>query len=387
MYLYRNNSIEMIPRPLRRALGQVASDLSKEKLLCTTVGTALVGSGWCWLNETNRVKQEKKKKKKETGVKRKRRIAVDAKFLTQLRYIFGIVIPKWKSKESAFILVQTAVLFARSLLSVRTAGLISRGMRAATDRSWTQFYTVIVDFVLTGMTASVINAALKFLKFILAVRVRRRLTRYVHEKYLSDRSYYKLQQDGKLDNVDQRIVRELYEFANKAADLYQRTFKPVLDLVLCTRALAENVGYKGPAVLYFYFVFVAFLLKTVSPPLGKMLSEEKIREGNFSHSHNRLISHAEEVAFLGGGDTEKILMNKQFDHIVNHKRKMLLAEFQQGITVQWFAKYCASCIGYPVLALPFLIAQNPGSALHCLCRCFCLCLYLFLCCLYFDLCL
>jgi ATP-binding cassette subfamily D (ALD) protein 3 len=39
---------------------------------------------------------------------------------------------------------------------------------------------------------------------------------------------------GNLDNADQRIVEDLNQFCATASDLFGRTFKPLLDVVLST---------------------------------------------------------------------------------------------------------------------------------------------------------
>lgn len=63
-------------------------------------------------------KQETKKKKKK-----RERVGVNGKFLRRLIYILRIIIPKWNSKSFFFLLVQTLLLIARSLLSIKMAKL------------------------------------------------------------------------------------------------------------------------------------------------------------------------------------------------------------------------------------------------------------------------
>ena len=136
-------------------------------------------------------------------------------------------------------------------------------------------------------------------------------------------------------------------------------------MILSTRALSQVVGYKGPLVLYSYFIISAITLSNIVPPFGKMIAEEQSREGDFRRSHHRLITHSEEIAFYNGDLREKMILNNELDRIIHHKRKMELLRFRQGIIDQWIIKYFASCIGFPILALPFLLHNNdaltPGS--------------------------
>lgn len=50
----------------------------------------------------------------------------------------------------------------------------------------------------------------------------------------------------------------------------------------------------------------ARLLKLMTPPFGKLAAEQGAREGNLRFVHARLITHAEEIAFYGGHEIEKV---------------------------------------------------------------------------------
>merc|ERR1719446_552177 len=106
----------------------------------------------------------------------------------------------------------------------------------------------------------------------------------------------------RLDNVDQRIVADLQNFTKTLADLYSRTFKPALDVFLCTRAMAQSLSVKSPLIMYSYFIVSTFLLRIVSPPLARLTAQQQAIEGDFRFCHSRLLSHAEEVAFMAGDE-------------------------------------------------------------------------------------
>ena len=48
------------------------------------------------------------------------------------------------------------------------------------------------------------------------------------------------------------------------------------------------------------------MLKLMTPPFGKLAAEQGAREGNLRFVHARLITHAEEIAFYGGHEIEKV---------------------------------------------------------------------------------
>lgn len=70
----------------------------------------------------------------------------------------------------------------------------------------------------------------------------------------------------------------------------------LLDVVLFTRALSRQMGYKRQAALYGYYILCAQLLRATSPPLALMTAQETALGGAFRAAHQRLVANAEEVA-------------------------------------------------------------------------------------------
>lgn len=88
-----------------------------------------------------------------------------------------------------------------------------------------------------------------------------------------------------LTNADQRITEDVEKFCFSISELYGHTFKPLLDVVLFTRSLSRVMGYRAQFALYGYYVFVAWLLRTISPPLSQMLAQEAGLSGSFRAAH------------------------------------------------------------------------------------------------------
>jgi ATP-binding cassette subfamily D (ALD) protein 3 len=216
----------------------------------------------------------------------------------------------------------------------------------------------------TGIAASVINSGIKFLTNAITVAFRRRLTEYVHSRYLAHRSYYRaaVLRLGNLDNADARIVEDLNQFCATAADLFSRTFKPALDVALSTQRMGRSMGYGGLTALYTYFLVSGALVRAVSPPIPRLVAEQAALEGDFRRAHARLIAHAEEVAFLEGASREKSILNGKLRSVTAFATKLHLLQFRQGIVDQWGLKYFASVIGWPILAVPFLTHPSDDVA-------------------------
>ena len=299
------------------------------------------------------------------GEPRRRGAAVDAVFVKRLAFILRIVVPSITSKEAMLLAIQSTMLVTRSFISLRIAKKGGDGLRAVMERSWKKFFFVLGDFFVSGVSASVVNSALKYLTNSITVSFRERLTERVHREYLRDGAFYRaaVLRVGNLDNADQRIADDLHQFCHTASDLFARTFKPLLDVILSTARMAENMGYGGLAVLYGYFVLSGALIKSLSPPFSEYIARTQKLEGDFRRAHSRLIAHAEEVAFLGGAESERSVLDERLRGVTSWSRFYFYLQFKQGVVDQYFIKYFASMIGWPVLAFPFLSdASDRGAA-------------------------
>ena len=286
----------------------------------------------------------------------------DATLVARLRTILPIIVPSATSTEACLLYTQTATLICRSLLSLRISELKGRGLKSVLNRSWKEFSTAMVDFFFTSVAASFVNSTLKYLANTISVRFRERLTKHTHARYANAQnlSFYKaaVLRVGDLDNADARICDDLSLFCDTASDLFGRTFKPALDVVLSTHRMGQNMGYTGLAILYSYFALSGVVIKAVSPPFSKYIAHLQKLEGTFRRNHSRLITHAEEVAFLNGADRERKILDDSLLTVTRAQGTYFWMQFKQGIFDQFVTKYFASQVGWPVVAVPFLMSTS-----------------------------
>eukprot|EP01079_Euglenida_sp_SAG-EU17-18_P007713 gene7713-1381_t len=236
-----------------------------------------------------------------------------------------------------------------------------------------------------------VNSSIKFLNNMMATEFRLRLTRHVHSLYLSNNQFYHTALNPSsdlLDNIDQRVVDDVSEFAHEFANLYSscprlylslqdmpapivltpavpvpRSFKPLLDVIFFTYAAGRKTGVLGPVLLYSYFVAAGFLMRALSPPFALYKALNQQLEGDLRHGHSRLVAHAEEVAFLGGGPKEKQLLDESLGHLTSFGFAQNLLHLATNMRDQYVLKYLSNIVGYPILAVPFMLRNDlsPGQ--------------------------
>ena len=119
-----------------------------------------------------------------------------------------------------------------------------------------------------------------------------------------------------LDNLDQRITSDIYEWCYEIVGLYGHSFKPILEFALSVSAAMKDIGAKRPIGMFSWFLLVGGIIRGISPSIGGVVSKRQAMEGEFRRVHSRLIAHAEEIAFLKGASAEEQLLNDRFDDMV-----------------------------------------------------------------------
>ena len=223
---------------------------------------------------------------------------------------------------------------------------------------------MVTKLILSGF-ASYTNAAIKFLQSKVAIAFRTRLTRYIHDLYLNDNlNYYKiLNLDGGIgQGADQFITNDLTLFTASAASLYSSIGKPLVDLCVFNYQLFRSLGPLALTGLLANYFLTATFLRRLSPPFGKLKAVEGKKEGDFRSLHSRLIANAEEVAFYGGADMEKVFMDKGFADLKTWMEGIYRLKIRYNMLEDFVLKYSWSAFGYLITSLPVFLPEWGGFA-------------------------
>jgi hypothetical protein len=228
--------------------------------------------------------------------------------------------------------------------------------RAIAQGSWPIWSRWVGNFLLWAGSATVVNSGLRYTEALIALELRNGLTRAAHARYLTGTNFYRasvLKNTQGLDNADQRICSDIAAFSQETARLYGHSFKPVLEFGLSLAAAAGELGYSRPLTLFATQVAFITALRGLTPGLGKMVAREAELEGNFRAAHSRLIAHAEEVAFLRGGDTERGILNARLTALIGAQRIHSLQRIRRSVTEN-IGKFQSLLVGGWFVHIPFL---------------------------------
>ncbi len=175
-------------------------------------------------------------------------------------------------------------------------------------------------------------------------------------------NYYKLLNlDGGIgQSADQFICNDLTLFTDSAASLYSSIGKPFVDLCVFNYQLFRSLGPLALTGLMANYIVTATALRRLSPPFGKLKAIEGRREGDFRALHARLIANAEEIAFYGGADMEKIFLDKGFKDLKGWMEGIYRIKIRYNMLEDFVLKYSWSAFGYLITSLPIFLPEWGG---------------------------
>lgn len=139
-------------------------------------------------------------------------------------------------------------------------------------------------------------------------------------------------------DADQRITQDLEKLTTDLSGLVTGLVKPSVDILWFTWRMKLLTGQRGVAILYVYMLLGLGFLRAVTPDFGDLISQEQQLEGIFRFMHERLCTHAESVAFFGGGAREKAMVESRFSDLLTHSQYLLRKKWLFGILDDFITK-------------------------------------------------
>ncbi|OTA65367.1 hypothetical protein K449DRAFT_266901 [Hypoxylon sp. EC38] len=292
---------------------------------------------------------------------KKRKVELNREFFKSLLRLLKIVVPGARSKETRLLVSHSFFLVVRTLISLKVAEMDGAIVKALVKGNGKEFLTRIVWWMLIAVPATFTNSMLSYHQAELSLRYRTRLTQYIHDKYLSQLTFYGISAlDDRIKNPDQLIAVDVAKFSNSLAELYSNLAKPILDMTIYTWSLSKSVGGEGVMFMSLLVQLSAGVMRALTPPFGKYVADEARLEGEFRFQHSRLIDHSEEVALYHGHEAEKDTLDKGYFTLIKHVNYILRRRFYHGVMEDFVIKYFWGALGLLLCSVPVFF-KLPGQ--------------------------
>ncbi|CRK27910.1 ATP-binding cassette sub-family D member 1 like protein [Verticillium longisporum] len=291
---------------------------------------------------------------------KKKKVELNREFFRSLLRLLKIVIPGWKSKETRLLISHSFFLVIRTLISLKVAAMDGQIVKSLVKGNGREFLMRIVWWMLIAVPATFTNSMLSYHQAELSLKYRTRLTQHIHDKYLSQLTFYGISAlDDRIKNADQLIAVDVAKFSNSLAEVYSNLAKPLLDMTIYTYSLSNSVGGEGVVFMSLLVQLSANIMRALTPPFGKFVADEARLEGEFRFQHSRLIDYAEEVALYNGHEAEKDTLDKGYFTLIKHVNYILRRRFYHGFMEDFVIKYFWGALGLLLCSAPVFV-KMPG---------------------------
>ncbi|KAG8474823.1 hypothetical protein CXB51_031537 [Gossypium anomalum] len=253
--------------------------------------------------------------------------------------MFKVLVPTLFDKQGAQLLAVAFLVVSRTWISDRIASLNGTTVKHVLEQNKAAFIRLIGISVLQSGASSFIAPSLRHLTARLALGWRIRLTQNLLKNYLRNNAFYQVfHMSSKNIDADQRITHDLEKLTTDLSGLVTGMVKPSVDILWFTWRMKLLTGRRGVSILYAYMFLGLGFLRTVTPDFGDLTSREQQLEGTFRFMHERLRTHAESVAFFGGGAREKAMVDSRFRELLDHSLLLLKKKWLFGILDDFVTK-------------------------------------------------
>ncbi|MQM14516.1 hypothetical protein Taro_047449, partial [Colocasia esculenta] len=250
-----------------------------------------------------------------------------------------VLVPTLLDKQGAQLLAVALLVVSRTWISDRIASLNGTSVKYVLEQDRSAFIRLIGISVLQSAASSIVAPSLRYLAARLALGWRIRLTQHLLRTYLKKNAFYKVfHMSGRNIDADQRITHDVEKLTTDLSSLVTGMVKPSVDILWFTWRMKLLTGQRGVAILYAYMLLGLGFLRSVAPEFGDLASKEQQLEGTFRFMHNRLRTHAESVAFFGGGSREKAMVDSRFRELLDHSKMLLKKKCLYGILDDFITK-------------------------------------------------
>ncbi|KAI0010578.1 ABC transporter transmembrane region 2-domain-containing protein [Xylariaceae sp. FL0662B] len=296
-----------------------------------------------------------------TDATKKKKVELNREFFRSLLRLLRIVVPGVRTKETRLLISHSFFLVIRTLISLKVAEMDGAIVKALVRGSGREFLTRIVWWMLIAVPATFTNSMLSYHQAELSLKYRTRLTKHIHDKYLSQLTFYGISAlDDRIKNPDQVIAVDVAKFSNSLAELYSNLAKPILDMTIYTWSLSRSVGGEGVMFMSLLVQLSANVMRALTPPFGKYVADEARLEGEFRFQHSRLIDYSEEIALYHGHEAEKDTLDKGYFTLIKHVNYILRRRFYHGVMEDFVIKYFWGALGLLLCSMPVFF-KLPGQ--------------------------
>lgn len=236
--------------------------------------------------------------------------------------VYDISKPYWTRKGWWKSFIIYVICFLSTILLSLTGAyysvLAAKEIDALVAKDHEVYWFFMIILMLYGLTTSFLETGFSYLKDILRLKWVKWLSEFFSQKYLSNRTYYEIIQEDKIDNPDQRIQDEISPFCRNVLGLPMDLFRAITDIGVYIVILIA-ISSKLLIFVFVYAILNFFItLVLLKPTIKKSFLITK-SEADFRYSLLRVRENAENIAFYRGENSEMKQIYTRLRLVIQHR--------------------------------------------------------------------
>ncbi len=267
-----------------------------------------------------------------------------------VRKFWAITKLYWQSSEKrgAWVLLVLLGILSLSVSGLNVAiSFVGRFFQnALVAKNQPEFWRYLFIYAGVFVVGTPIVVIYRFVNRKLGIYWRQWLTGHFLEKYFSNRAYYEINADDKVDNPDQRIAEDVRSFTVTSLSFLLIIIGNAIDLISFSGIL-WSISVPLTLVLVGYSILGTIGTLLLGKRLIKLNFDQLRYEGNFRYGLVHVRDNAESIAFYGGEEQE-------FQQIKNRFRDVF-RNFNLLIGWQRNVDFFTTGYGYLTIIVPTVV--------------------------------
>ena len=224
-----------------------------------------------------------------------------------------------KDPEARRILLLGAMVVGKTVAADWIAFYDGYILTTVLQSKWSTFLRAITIGAVMRSSLALFDAGMTRQKWYLNLAWRKRLTKYLMDKYFHHNTFYDVKnQDDRITDPEERLTEQVEQLSVSLTELWSDLLRPAFDITFNFIMLSRVMGSKAIGGMAGYMCVAAGLLQFIVPNFRQQVRKQFKLEGRFRFVHTRLVNHTESVAFFGGDEVEKEVCDGRLNELSKH---------------------------------------------------------------------
>ncbi|MBJ9594485.1 MULTISPECIES: ABC transporter ATP-binding protein/permease [Burkholderia] len=288
--------------------------------------------------------------------------------------VWKLITPYWTTREGMLSALMLAYVLGAGWSHTYIAVWLNRWTGTFYDAVGSGRFqalpNLLLQFLLVSMAAAALTVSTVVMQSIVEIRWRRWLTTWLADQWLARHTYYRIERDRALENIDQRIAEDAKQFVKDTLQLSMGVLQVPVSIVSFSvilwsigHSLDLDIGGHTYSI-HGYLVYAVFLYQGLffwaTHLLGRRLitlnAKQNRVEGDFRVLMVRVREFAEQIAFFDGSGAEGKRLNGAFRQVVSNLYALLWVNTRVSLFTNIVGQFSSVVPVVPtLLVLPQLI--------------------------------